>query len=144
MDFYYDITIKSNTISVTRIEMTPSSATLEIGETIQLSATAYPTNATNRSLHWTTENYSVASVSNSGLVTARGVGRVWIWARNDFDALSNDGYEGLCTIDGNIVTEPLYWEVLPLTKYTHLCRYKDAAAGVIVNSKGEIVNYENS
>lgn len=42
-----------------------------VGETIQLSATAYPTNATNRSLNWTTENYSVASVSNSGLVTAR-------------------------------------------------------------------------
>ena len=95
MDFYYDITIKSNTISVTRIEMTPSSATLEIGETIQLSATAYPTNATNRSLNWTTENYSVASVSNSGLVTARGAGRVWIWAR----ATDGSGAGNYCVVD---------------------------------------------
>ena len=95
MDFYYDITIKSNTISVTRIEMTPSSATLEIGETIQLSATAYPTNATNRSLNWTTENYSVASVSNSGLVTARGAGRVWIWAR----ASDGSGAGNYCVVD---------------------------------------------
>lgn len=95
MDFYYDITIKSNTISVTRIEMTPSSATLEIGETIQLNATAYPTNATNRSLNWTTENYSVASVSNSGLVTARGVGRVWIWAR----ATDGSGAGNYCVVD---------------------------------------------
>ncbi len=99
MDFYYDITIKSNTISVTRIEMTPSSATLEIGETIQLSATAYPTNATNRSLNWTTENYSVAPVSNSGLVTARGVGRVWIWAR----ATDGSGAGNYCVVD---VKEP--------------------------------------
>lgn len=99
MDFYYDITIKSNTISVTRIEMTPSSATLEIGETIQLSATAYPTNATNRSLNWTTENYSVASVSNSGLVTARGSGRVWIWAR----ASDGSGAGNYCVVD---VKEP--------------------------------------
>mgnify|MGYP000773255744 FL=1 len=99
MDFYYDITIKSNTISVTRIEMTPSSATLEIGETIQLSATAYPTNATNRSLNWTTENYSVASVSNSGLVTARGAGRVWIWAR----ATDGSGAGNYCVVD---VKEP--------------------------------------
>lgn len=99
MDFYYDITIKSNTISVTRIEMTPSSTTLEIGETIQLSATAYPTNATNRSLNWTTENYSVASVSNSGLVTARGAGRVWIWAR----ATDGSGAENYCVVD---VKEP--------------------------------------
>ena len=99
MDFYYDITIKSNTISVTRIEITPSSATLEIGETIQLSATAYPTNATNRSLNWTTENYSVASVSNSGLVTARGAGRVWIWAR----ATDGSGAGNYCVVD---VKEP--------------------------------------
>lgn len=95
MDFYYDITIKSNTISVTRIEMTPSSATLEIGETIQLNATAYPTNATNRSLNWTTENYSVASVSNNGLVTARGAGRVWIWVR----ATDGSGTGNYCVVD---------------------------------------------
>ena len=56
----------------------------------------------------------------------------------------SDGYEGLCTVNGEIVTEPLYWEVLPLTKDTYLCRYKDASAGVIVNSKGEIVKHENS
>lgn len=80
MDFYYDITVTSNTISVSRVEMTPSSATLEIGATLQLTATAYPTIATNRNLKWTTENYSVASVSNDGLVTARGAGKVWIWA----------------------------------------------------------------
>lgn len=55
----------------------------------------------------------------------------------------SDGYEGLCTVDGNIVTEPLYWEVLPLTKDTYLCRYKDASAGVIVNSRGEIIKQQN-
>jgi len=81
MNFYYDITVKSNTISVTRVEMSPESATMEVGETLQLSAIAYPTNATNRNLNWTTENYSVVSVDNSGLVTARGAGKVWIWAR---------------------------------------------------------------
>lgn len=31
MDFYYDITIKSNTISVTRLEVTPTAATLNVG-----------------------------------------------------------------------------------------------------------------
>ena len=51
----------------------------------------------------------------------------------------SDGYEGLCTVEGDIVTEPLYCEVLPLTKDTYLCRYKDISAGVIINSKGEIV-----
>ena len=109
MDFYYDITIKSNTISVTRIEMTPSSATLEIGETIQLNATAYPTNATNRSLNWTSENYSVASVSNSGLVTARGTGRVWIWAR----ATDGSGAGNYCVVD---VKEPTKVSTIELSE----------------------------
>lgn len=101
MDFYYDITVKSNTISVTRIEMTPSSATMEIGETLQLNATAYPTNAINRSLNWTTENYSVASVSNSGLVTARGEGKVWIWAR----AADGSGAGNYCVVTVNAPTK---------------------------------------
>lgn len=95
MDFYYDITIKSNIIYVTRISMSPESAALEIGETLQLSATAYPTNASDRSLRWSTEDYSVASVSTSGLVTARGAGRVWIWAR----AIDGSGAGNYCVID---------------------------------------------
>lgn len=101
MDFYYDITIKSNIVSVTRVDMSPSSATLDIGETIQLSATAYPTNATNRTLNWTTENYSVASVSSNGLVTARGEGKVWIWAR----ATDGSGAGNYCVITVNAPTK---------------------------------------
>lgn len=53
----------------------------------------------------------------------------------------SDGYEGLCTVDGTIITEPLYWEVLPISKDTYLFKYKDA--GVIINSKGEIVKHQN-
>lgn len=56
----------------------------------------------------------------------------------------SDGYEGLCTVDGNIITEPIYWEVTPITKDTYLCKFKDASAGVIVNSMGEVVEHQNS
>ncbi len=55
----------------------------------------------------------------------------------------SDGYEGLCTVDGDIITDPIYWEVTPITKDTYLCKYKEASAGVIVNSKGEIVQHQN-
>lgn len=55
----------------------------------------------------------------------------------------SDGYEGLCTVDGDIITELIYWEIAPITKDTYLCKYKDASAGVIVNSKGEIVQHQN-
>lgn len=54
-----------------------------------------------------------------------------------------DGHEGLCTVNGDIVTEPLYWEVQPISKDTYLCTYKDTQVGVIINSKGEIVKQQN-
>lgn len=54
-----------------------------------------------------------------------------------------DGHEGLCTVNGDIVTEPLYWEVQPISKDTYLCTYKNTQAGVIVNSNGEIVKQQN-
>ena len=101
MDFYYDITIKSNTVYVTRVDLSPSSATLDIGETIQLTATAYPTNATNRTLNWTTENYNVASVGSNGLVTARGEGKVLIWAR----ATDGSGAGNYCVVTVNAPTK---------------------------------------
>lgn len=101
MNFYYDITIESNTISVTNIVVSPSSATMNIGETLQLSATVYPTNATDRTLNWTTENYSTASVSSSGLVTARGTGKVWIWA----NATDGSGAGDYCVVTINEPTK---------------------------------------
>ncbi|MEZ3591326.1 MAG: WG repeat-containing protein [Muribaculaceae bacterium] len=55
-----------------------------------------------------------------------------------------DGHEGLCTVGGDIVTEPVYWEIQPISKDTYLCTYKDTQAGVVINSKGEIVKHENS
>lgn len=54
-----------------------------------------------------------------------------------------DGHEGLCTVNGDVVTEPLYWDVQPISKDTYLCTYKDTQAGVIINSKGEIVKHQN-
>lgn len=50
----------------------------------------------------------------------------------------DDGYEGLCRENGDIVTEPLYWTVRPIGKDLYHCIYKDSGVGVIINSKGEI------
>jgi len=50
----------------------------------------------------------------------------------------DDGYEGLCREDGEIVTGPLYWNVRPIGRDLYHCTYKDSEVGVIINSKGEI------
>jgi len=48
--------------------------TLTPGHTRQLGATVAPDNATNRNVSWTSSNTSVATVNNSGLVTAGNTG----------------------------------------------------------------------
>lgn len=52
----------------------------------------------------------------------------------------DDGYEGLCKENGDIVTEPLFWNVQPIGKDLYHCTFRDSGVGVIVNSKGEITN----
>lgn len=50
-----------------------------------------------------------------------------------------DGHEGLCTPSGEMVTEPLYWEVTCVSKDLYLCSIRDTDAAVLINSKGEII-----
>lgn len=54
----------------TGVTLNKNSATLQIGETTQLSATIAPSNATDKTVTWKSGNTSVATVSANGLVTA--------------------------------------------------------------------------
>ena len=57
-------------ISVTGVTISPTTASLEIGGTQQLTATVSPSNATDKTVSWSSNNTSVATVSSTGLVTA--------------------------------------------------------------------------
>ncbi|WP_455585954.1 Ig-like domain-containing protein [Bacteroides sp.] len=94
MDFYYDITVKASTVSVTNITLSQSSANLKEGNTLQLSASVYPTNATNRNVNWSTSNASVATVTNYGFVTAKSAGSATITCR----AQDGSGEYATCNI----------------------------------------------
>ena len=65
---YLTVTV-SNTISVTSVSLNHSSLSIEEGECASLSATVYPSNATNKNLNWTSSNTCVATVSG-GVVLA--------------------------------------------------------------------------
>lgn len=65
---------------VTGITMSPTEASVAIGNTLQLTATVTPSNASNKALTWTSSNTSVATVNSSGLVTAKAVGTATITA----------------------------------------------------------------
>ncbi len=63
------VKISTATVGVSGITLNKTSATVETGKTLQLSHTITPANATNKSVTYSSSNTSVATVSNSGLVT---------------------------------------------------------------------------
>ncbi len=92
--FHYDVTVTAATVLVTNVTLNVTSATLEVGGTRQLTATVYPTNATNRNVNWSTSLAAVATVSSSGMVTAKGVGTATIYC----NAADGSGKRASCSI----------------------------------------------
>lgn len=67
------------TIPVTGITLDKTSSKLQIGNSQTLVATVAPTNATNKTLSWTSSNSIVATIAN-GVVTAKATGTATITA----------------------------------------------------------------
>ena len=78
--------------SITSLSVSPTSKTLNIGETVQLTGTKNPS-TTSEGTQWTSSNTSVATVSNSGLVTAKSAGTATITFKN-----SSSTKSASCTI----------------------------------------------
>jgi len=70
---------RPGTIPVTSISITGEDS-VGISRTIQLSATVYPSNATVRTVTWSSGNRNIATVNASGVVTGQSVGSVLIYA----------------------------------------------------------------
>lgn len=70
-------------IPVTGIECDAWEVNLKVNETRQMRASVIPSNATNQLLHWSSNASSVATVSNSGLITAKSVGYAKVTALTD-------------------------------------------------------------
>ena len=65
---------------VTAITVAPSTQSIVVGGTTQLKATITPTDATNQNVKWSSKEDSVASVSESGVVTGKTAGLAHIVA----------------------------------------------------------------
>ena len=70
--------ITSAVVNVTGVSVNPKSASLAVNNTNQLTATIAPANATNQKVTWSSSNKAIASVSSTGLVTARAAGNAVI------------------------------------------------------------------
>ena len=89
---FTDNTSQQSVIDVENVSLNKDSLTLEEGATEQLKATITPADATYRNIIWTSSNDSVASVDNSGNVTAKSIGTAVI------TATTKDGKSAACTV----------------------------------------------
>ncbi len=71
-----DLTVK--VVNVVSVSLDKASTSLEVGDTVQLKATISPANATNTNVSWASVDENIASVDQTGLVTALNVGKTTI------------------------------------------------------------------
>ena len=69
-----------NEILATEVMLDHKNAQMEVGESLQLSATILPANTTNKTIYWSTSNSRIATVNGNGLVTAIAPGTVAVTA----------------------------------------------------------------
>lgn len=76
---------KDKSVAVTEVRLDKTATTLFEGDTEELMATVMPENATDKGIEWKSDNESVATVSQTGLVTALKDGSATI------TVITNDG-----------------------------------------------------
>lgn len=87
------------TVSVTGVSLNKNSATLAVGGTETLTATVSPDGATNKTVTWSSDNTSVATVDANGKVTAASAGTatITVTATNGTNDTSDDK-QATCTV----------------------------------------------
>lgn len=79
-------------VQATGVTLDKTSASVKQGKTLTLTATVAPADATNKNVTWSSDNESVATVSN-GVVTGKATGNATITVTTD-----DGGYTASCTV----------------------------------------------
>ncbi|KUJ62435.1 hypothetical protein AR687_08255 [Flavobacteriaceae bacterium CRH] len=103
------ITVNSSNVAVTSVSLSPTSATLAVGATQQLTPTVLPSNATNKSVSYVSNNTSVATVNGLGLVTAIANGTAIITVTTADGNKTNTATITVITATGNYFTIKNKW-----------------------------------
>ena len=87
------VTVSPATVTVSGVELNKSTMTLSVGDTEQLTATVYPSNATNKNVSWESSNRNIAEVNQNGLITAISKGNATIIVTTE-----DGGYRAECEV----------------------------------------------
>jgi uncharacterized protein YjdB len=125
------LVVNAASVPVSGISVTPATLALNVNATSTLTATVSPANATNKSVTWLSSAPAIASVSSTGVVTAKVAGTATITATTQ-----DGGFTGTTTVEVTNVTQPpaatpitapfvkdgagdFYWEVAVPTAGKH-------------------------
>ncbi|OEK08792.1 hypothetical protein A8C32_00500 [Flavivirga aquatica] len=109
--------LNSTQVSVTGVTVSPTSTSIAEGATTMLNVNVLPSNATNKTVTWSSNNTSVATVNSSGVVTAQSQGVAVITVR------TSDGNK--TAIFNITVTEETATSGIPLGSTIWLKSYGD-------------------
>lgn len=84
------LTVNEPTVPVNSVTVTPKTATITEGSTKTLTADIAPNDATNKGITWSSSDSAIATVNNSGKVTAVKQGNATITATSDADNSKKD------------------------------------------------------
>ncbi len=104
-DFTATCAVTVNPVPVSEVTLKVTEGTLRINKTIQLEATVAPDNATDKTVIWESDDTDKATVSNTGLVTAKAVGTATITAKSNADNTKKATF-ALTIVDGAISLAP--------------------------------------
>lgn len=76
-----DETPDNHDVAVREVKLEQSNVTLQLGDSVTLTATVMPENATNKTVNWSSENPAVVTVDSNGKVTAVSVGSAFVYAQ---------------------------------------------------------------
>lgn len=91
----HKVKVTNANVLATGVTLNKTTASIGVNETLQLTATVKPDNATNKTIDWTSSNDSVVSVNANGLVTGKKAGTATITAKVKD---SNPAVTATCTV----------------------------------------------
>ena len=86
------VTVKAAPVAVTGIKLNTTAVTMTAGTKYTLKATISPSNATNKTVSWSSSNPSVAGMASGGVINAKAAGTCTITAK------TNNGKTATCKV----------------------------------------------
>jgi len=128
------VTVSNVAVAVTGVSVNKSSVSLVVGATEDLTAAITPANATNQIVTWSSDNTSVAAVSEDGVVTAENVGTATITVTTD-----DGGKTASCTVTVNpkVITftvDPISAQTYTGNEITPTVTVKDGSTILTLNT----------